>query len=84
MNNFQRNALVAVAFHSETDHEVLARVFHKLDRDGDGHLSFSELSEGLNQILGIKAADLLKIYEDCMSVNTAIGFHGRSTAILSS
>jgi len=48
------------------DHEELGEVFNKLDKDGDGHLSYKELTEGLNQILGSKAAELLKVYENNM------------------
>jgi len=76
-NKFKRIALSAVAFYSEMDHEELGKIFNKLDKDGDGHLSFQELTEGLNTILGSKAADLLKIYENNMSVNSTINYHGK-------
>ena len=60
----------------------MGKIFNKLDKDGDGHLSFKELTEGLNTILGSKAADLLKVYENNMSVNSTINYHGSLWALL--
>ena len=82
-HKFKRIALSAVAFYSEMDHEELGKVFNKLDKDGDGHLSYKELSEGLNTILGSKAAELLKIYENNLSSGQTINYHGKGPPLLS-
>lgn len=71
---FKRIALTALAFHSDAEVDELGRVFNALDRDGDGHLSYDELLEGLNDILGDESKEILSLYKENMTPGSRINY----------
>jgi calcium-dependent protein kinase len=74
---FKRIALTALAFHSDAEVDDLGRVFTSLDKDGDGHLSYDELMEGLNGVLGNDAKEILSLYKENMTPGSKINYQGK-------
>lgn len=74
---FKRIALTAIAFHSDAEIDDLGRVFNALDKDGDGHLSYDELLEGLNGVLGNESKEILKLYKENMTPDSRINYQGK-------
>lgn len=54
-------------------------MFNALDKDGDGYLSYEELAEGINKVLGQRseAAELLTIYQKNMAKDSKINYQGK-------
>lgn len=74
----KKMAMSAVAFNL-SDHEIqhLGKVFTQLDKDGDGQLSYDELTSGLRN-LGPNFAEVLKVYEREMKPTAKIRYNGKS------
>jgi calcium-dependent protein kinase len=74
-DRLKRLALTALAFQlSDKDLEELARIFTKLDSDGDGKLSYNELTIGLEQ-LGPAYKEVLEAYKKCLNPNEKIHYN---------
>ncbi|CAE7534334.1 CPK3 [Symbiodinium necroappetens] len=63
-NRFQKAALVAVAYNltAEEGHE-LRETFTKMDKNGDGYLSFQEVQEGLGPLLERSGTNLSEVFK---------------------
>jgi len=73
---FKRIVLTAMVFQSDANVDELGKLFLQLDKDGDGHLSYEELFEGLQQHLGDDAKDVVEIYKQELPEGTKINYNG--------
>ena len=73
---FKRIALSAMVFQSDADLDELGKLFLQLDKDGDGHLSYDELLEGMESHLGDESKEILEIYKEEMTEGTRINYNG--------
>lgn len=74
-HKFKRIALSAMVFHSDVDIDELGKLFLSLDKDGDGHLSYDELMQGIENHLGDESKDVLEIYKQEITSGTRINYN---------